>query len=106
MINRRYDDRASCPAWQSLKPLLPMEPRIHAPAIWKDGHENNRRYALNQLRELQPHPLRQCGRRRFLVHCAARHSLLQSDRSIRLGSLFLTLPTRVPTGQQIISSEG
>src|SRR5262245_41810438 len=32
MINRRHDDRASCPARQSLKPLLPMEPRIHAPA--------------------------------------------------------------------------
>jgi hypothetical protein len=26
--------------------------------------------------------------------------------SIKLGSLFLTLPTRVLTGQQIISSEG
>src|SRR5262249_61227308 len=35
MINRRHDDRASCPARHSLKPLLPMEPRIHAPALGK-----------------------------------------------------------------------
>jgi len=40
MINRRHDDRASCPARQSLNPLLPMEPRIHAPATWKGGHES------------------------------------------------------------------
>src|SRR5215470_16066938 len=40
MINRRHDDRASCPARHSLKPLLPMEPRIHAPATWKGGHES------------------------------------------------------------------
>src|SRR5262250_2287793 len=32
MINRRHDDRASCLARQRLKPLLPMEPRIYAPA--------------------------------------------------------------------------
>ena len=38
MINRRHDDRASCLARQRLKPLLPMEPRIHAPATWKGGH--------------------------------------------------------------------
>ena len=40
MINRRHDDRASCPVRHSLKPLLPMEPRIHAPATWKGGHES------------------------------------------------------------------
>src|SRR5215468_7204079 len=40
MINRRHDDRASCPARHSLKPLLPMEPRIHTPATWKGGHES------------------------------------------------------------------
>ena len=33
------------------------------------------------------------------VHCA-------ESGSIRLGSLFLTLPTRVLTGQQVISSDG
>ena len=40
MINRRHDGRASCLARQSLKLLLPMEPRIHAPATWKGGHES------------------------------------------------------------------
>jgi hypothetical protein len=40
MINRRHDDRASCPARHSLKSLLPMEPQIHAPATWKGGHES------------------------------------------------------------------
>src|SRR5215813_9389210 len=40
MINRRHDDRASCLARQSLKLPLPMEPRIHAPATWKGGHES------------------------------------------------------------------
>src|SRR5258705_12421987 len=32
MINRRHDGRASCLARQSLKQLLPREPRIDAPA--------------------------------------------------------------------------
>src|ERR1700720_3972992 len=32
MINRRHDGRASCLARQSLKQLLPREPRIDSPA--------------------------------------------------------------------------
>src|SRR5215831_14861907 len=40
MINRRHDDRAPCSARHSLQPLLPMEPRIRAPATWKGGHES------------------------------------------------------------------
>ena len=40
MINRRDDDRASCPAQQRSKQLVPMEPRIHAPATWNGGHES------------------------------------------------------------------
>src|ERR1700724_4264430 len=40
MINRRHDGRASCPARQSPKRPLPMEPQIHAPATWKGGHES------------------------------------------------------------------
>jgi transposase len=40
MINRRHDDRASCPAQQSLKKALERKPRIHAPATWKGGHES------------------------------------------------------------------
>jgi hypothetical protein len=31
MINRRHNDRASALVRQSLKPLLPMEPRIYVP---------------------------------------------------------------------------
>jgi len=40
MINRRHDGRASCLARQRLKQLLPMEPRIDAPATGKGGHES------------------------------------------------------------------
>src|SRR5260370_13409534 len=40
MINRRHDDRASCPARQSLKQALERKPRIHAPATWRGGHES------------------------------------------------------------------
>src|SRR6267154_4057881 len=47
MINRRHDGRASCLTRQSLKQLLPMEPRIHAPATWKGGHESGRGVPLN-----------------------------------------------------------
>jgi hypothetical protein len=46
MINRRHDDRASCPARHSLKSLLPMEPQIHAPATWKGGHESGHLFCL------------------------------------------------------------
>jgi hypothetical protein len=40
LINRRLDDRASCPARQSLKQMLPVEPQIHAPASCNSGHES------------------------------------------------------------------
>jgi hypothetical protein len=40
MINRRFDDRASCPARNSLNQALAREPQIHSPASGKDGHES------------------------------------------------------------------
>src|ERR1700730_954357 len=40
MINRRFNDRASCPARKSPKPALARKPRIHAPASGKGGHES------------------------------------------------------------------
>ena len=40
MINRRFDDRASCPARKSPKQALASKPRIHSPASWKGGHES------------------------------------------------------------------
>src|SRR6516162_11034782 len=40
MINRRFNDRASCPARQSPKPALARRPRIHSPASGKGGHES------------------------------------------------------------------
>jgi hypothetical protein len=40
MINRRHDDRASCPARQSLEETLERKPRIDAPATCKGGHES------------------------------------------------------------------
>jgi hypothetical protein len=46
MINRRHDDRASCPARQSLKQTLERKPRIHSPASGKGGHESGSNLTL------------------------------------------------------------
>src|SRR5216684_8746142 len=40
MINRRVDDRASCPARKSPKQALARKPRIHSPASRNGGHES------------------------------------------------------------------
>src|SRR5713101_3078758 len=40
MINRRFNDRASCPARKSPKQALVRKPRIHSPASGKGGHES------------------------------------------------------------------
>src|SRR6266851_1076497 len=40
MINRRLDDRASCPARKSPKQALARKPRLHSPATWNGGHES------------------------------------------------------------------
>src|SRR5438270_8657299 len=40
MINRRFNDRASCLARKSPKQPLSRKPRIHAPATWNGGHES------------------------------------------------------------------
>src|SRR5216683_1204535 len=40
MINRRHNDRASCPARQSLKQTLERKPRTRLPATWNGGHES------------------------------------------------------------------
>jgi hypothetical protein len=40
------------------------------------------------------------------VDCLVLHYPLRTTGSIKLGSLFLTLPTRLLTGQQVISSTG
>ncbi len=40
MINRRFNDHASCPARKSPKQALAREPRIHSPASGKGGHES------------------------------------------------------------------
>jgi hypothetical protein len=41
MINRRFDDRASCPARKSPKRALASKPRIHSPASGNGGHESD-----------------------------------------------------------------
>src|SRR6266571_4487965 len=40
MINRRFNDRASCPARKSPKQALARKPPIHLPASGKGGHES------------------------------------------------------------------
>ena len=46
MINRRFDDRASCPAPKSLKQALASKPRIHSPASGNGGHESGQNLTL------------------------------------------------------------
>jgi hypothetical protein len=46
MINRRHDDRASCPARQSLKHTLERKPRARLPATWNGGHESGQNLTL------------------------------------------------------------
>ena len=52
LINRRYDDRASCSARHSLEPMLEIKPRIHLPATWNDGHESGSSLTLGARRGL------------------------------------------------------
>src|SRR5437773_11814952 len=40
VINRRHDDRASCPARQNLEQALERKPRTRLPATWNGGHES------------------------------------------------------------------
>ena len=40
MINRRLNDRASCPARKSPKAALARKPRFYSPAPGNDGHES------------------------------------------------------------------
>src|SRR5437016_13780019 len=40
MINRRFNDRVSCPARKSPKQALACKPRIYSPASGKGGHES------------------------------------------------------------------
>src|SRR5258708_17922345 len=40
MINRRFNDRASCPARKSPKQALVRKPRIHSPASGRGRHES------------------------------------------------------------------
>src|SRR5216683_6125974 len=40
VINRRFNDRASCPARQSLEQPLERKPRTRLPATWNGGHES------------------------------------------------------------------
>src|SRR6266702_6848514 len=40
IINRRFDDRASCPARKSPKQALACKPRIYSPAPGNGGHES------------------------------------------------------------------
>src|SRR5215472_14014916 len=97
MINRRHDGRASCPAQQSLMPLLPIEPRIYAPATWKGGHESGRypaqRATLDPLADLQnryggTHPSGRSARRRTAGECqvASLAANRRPDRSISRSS--------------------
>src|SRR4051812_20950124 len=46
VINRRFNDRASCPARYSLRQTLRRKPRIRLPATWNGGHESGRNLTL------------------------------------------------------------
>src|SRR5216683_5225245 len=49
MINRRFNDRASCPARKSPKPALARKPPIHLPASGKGGHESVQTHSQDSL---------------------------------------------------------
>src|SRR6516225_8009927 len=66
-INRRHDGRASCFDRQRLKPLLPWEPQIHAPATWKGGHESGLTTLLDTTVNLLDDPIGIRSRGRFGV---------------------------------------
>src|SRR5580704_10047316 len=46
MINRRFNDRASCPVRHSLQPVLERKPPIYLPATWNGGHESGSNLTL------------------------------------------------------------
>jgi len=46
MINRRFDDRASCPARKSPRRALARKPRIHSTASGNGGHESGENLTL------------------------------------------------------------
>jgi len=94
-----------------------IEPRMHAIAVELDFVEPLRavRRFLDELRQLRPDPLRQTASigarpaRYMMRHGGSGEIIRPRDYAatgpIKLGSLFLTLPTRWLTGQQIISAE-
>src|SRR5262245_29622432 len=49
MINRRFNDRASCPARKEPKPSAARKPRIHSPASRKGGHESVVNHKLGEI---------------------------------------------------------
>jgi len=49
MINRRFDDRASCPARKSPKQALARKPRIYTPVSGKGGHESGMKLTFGTL---------------------------------------------------------
>jgi hypothetical protein len=66
MINRRFNDRASCPARKSPKQALARKPRIHLPASCKGGHESARIHSDNSS-QYRPSPL--SGERAVRTSC-------------------------------------
>src|SRR5467141_2596409 len=58
MINRRFNDRASCPARKSPKHALARKPPIHSPASGKGGHESGKKLRFFADRAAKKWPLR------------------------------------------------
>src|SRR5438034_9011496 len=60
VINRRHDDRASCPARQNLEQALERKPRTRLPATWTGGHESGQKSdAWYPLTNRQPSTMKQ-----------------------------------------------
>src|SRR5207237_2231543 len=55
MINRRFNDRASCPARKSPKHALARKPPIHSPASGKGGHESGFDYLIIEDSSMVPY---------------------------------------------------
>jgi hypothetical protein len=54
MINRRLNDRVSCPARKSPKRALAHKPRIYSPASGKGGHESVQIHSEDSLGKSRP----------------------------------------------------
>src|SRR6516165_1447756 len=91
MINRRFNDRASCPARKSPKPALARKPPIHSPASGKGGHESAQIHSDNLS---QHHPSSLPGQRKKIADAQIHRPRAGETQSLPLFLLFYQVEIR------------